>query len=93
MSATIYYMREHYRAHSGAVALRAAPARPKLRSRSGVGFMIGVVIFVVALVMIGVWLTTGVASIGRANGECLTSARRVCGVFPSEHASTARLLP
>jgi hypothetical protein len=48
--------------------------------------MLGILVFIVALVMLGVWLTDGVASVGRSNNQCLTSARRVCGVFPSEHA-------
>jgi hypothetical protein len=86
MPATIYYMRDHYRARPDFSHRRSALARPKQRPRSDLGFMLGILAFIVALVMLGVWLTDGVASIGRTNNECLTSARRVCGVFPSEHA-------
>jgi hypothetical protein len=86
MAATIHYMREHYRVRPGAVPRRHASPRPELRARTSAGVMLGILIFVLVLVMLGVWLTDGVASVGRGNGECLTSARRVCGVFPSEHA-------
>jgi len=86
MAATIYYMRDHYRVRPGAVPGRRVSMRPELRTRSSAGVMLGILIFVLVLVMLGVWLTDGVASVGRSNGECLTSARRVCGVFPSEHA-------
>jgi hypothetical protein len=86
MAATIHYMREHYRVRPSAVPSHRALARPELRARSSAGVMLGILIFILVLVLLGVWLTDGVASVGRSNGECLTSARRVCGVFPSEHA-------
>lgn len=87
MPATIYYMRDHYRVRPGGVPRRHAPTARDLRARSNLGFLFGILAFFVALVMLGVWLTNGVASVGRGNGECLTSARRVCGVFASEHAT------
>jgi hypothetical protein len=86
MAATIHYMREHYRVRPDELPGRRASPRPELRRRSSASVMLGILIFVLVLVMLGVWLTDGVASVGRGNGECLTSARRVCGVFPSEHA-------
>jgi hypothetical protein len=86
MPASIYYMRDHYRDRPDPIGRRSRPAPPRVRARSNLGFMLGILAFIVALVMLGVWLTDGVASVGRSNNQCLTSARRVCGVFPSEHA-------
>jgi hypothetical protein len=86
MSATIYYMRDHYRVHMDRVHERSAWPRPRRRARADLGFMLGILVFIVALVMLGVWLTDGVAAVGRSNNQCLTSARPVCGVFSSEHA-------
>jgi hypothetical protein len=86
MSATIYYMRDHYRVRADRVHQRRGWPHPRRRARADLEFMLGILVFIVALVMLGVWLTDGVASVGRSNNQCLTSARRVCGVFPSEHA-------
>src|SRR5262245_20217042 len=86
MSATIYYMRDHYRVRADRVHKHGAWSQPGRRAGADLGFMLGILVFIVALVMLGVWLTDGVASVGRSNNQCLTSARRVCGVFPSEHA-------
>jgi hypothetical protein len=36
---------------------------------------------VLVLVVLGVWLITGVASVGRTHDDCLESGRRVCGPF------------
>ena len=47
---------------------------------------LALLIFFLGLVWLGVWLTDEVAAVGRANGQCLTSARRVCGMFPAQHA-------
>jgi hypothetical protein len=89
MSATIHYMRDHYRVRPDVVHGRSAPPRlrPQWRPRSDLGLILGILVFILALVLVGVWLTDGVASVGRSNNQCLTSARRVCGVFPSEHAA------
>jgi hypothetical protein len=92
MSATIYYMRDHYRvrerAGPGCPALRGANPRPVgiSDSRSGLGFLAGMLAYVAALVMIGVWLTTEIAAVGRPNSGCLSNVLRSCGAFPSEHA-------
>jgi hypothetical protein len=84
--ATIYYMRDHYRVRPEAAARRRAPVPSASAVRPSLAFMLGILAFVIALVVLGVWLTDGVAAVGRANNQCLTSARRVCGVFPSDHA-------
>jgi hypothetical protein len=46
----------------------------------------GILVFVV----IGVWLISGVAAVGRSNNDCLQSARRVCGI--TSHGPWARFL-
>jgi hypothetical protein len=92
MSAIIYYMRDHHRlrdrAGPGSPALRGAnPQRVRISdSRSGLGFLAGMLVYVIALVMIGVWLTTEIAAVGRPNSGCLSNVLRTCGAFPSEHA-------
>jgi hypothetical protein len=96
MSATIYYMRDHYRvrdrAGPGCPALRAAnPQRGHVSdSLSGLGFLAGLLAYVAALVMIGVWLTTEIAAVGRPSGGCLSNVLRTCGAFRSEHAGGGR---
>jgi hypothetical protein len=92
MSATIYHLRDHDRARDrvrrSSPALRGAPARRNriVDSRSGLGFMVGILAYVAALVTIGVWLTTEIAAVGRTNNRCLSNARLACGPLQSEHA-------
>ena len=48
----------------------------RYRPRLLLGVLAGILVFVV----IGVWLISGVAAVGRSNNDCLQSARRVCGI-------------
>jgi hypothetical protein len=86
MTATIYYMRDHYRGRTGQLSRRGTQVRPRPQPRRNVMVLLGILVFVLALISLGVWLTDEVAAVGRANGQCLTSARRACGMFPAEHA-------
>ncbi len=61
---------------------RGRVARLPQSSATGQLFVLGFVLFVVAFVLLGVWLVDGVSSVGRVDNGCLASARRVCGLFP-----------
>ena len=92
MSATIYHLRDHHhgyeRVRRSSAALRGANHQRNriVDSLSGLGFMVGILAYITALVTIGVWLTTEIAAVGRPNSGCLSNVLRTCGAFPSEHA-------
>ena len=92
MSATIYHLRDHHhgyeRVRRSSAALRGANHQRNriVDSLSGLGFMVGILAYITALVTIGVWLTTEIAAVGRPNGACLTNARGACGTLQPEHA-------
>ena len=79
MPANIHYIKEHYRgnrAHSS-----PPPKAYRAANRRGAFFEASMLTLVLVLVVVGVWLITGVASVGRTHDDCLESARRVCGLF------------
>jgi hypothetical protein len=78
MAASVHYIKSHYRGSpvrppAQRVAYEAAERRDTV---FGLGMLAGILVFVV----IGVWLISGVAAVGRSNNDCLQSARRVCGI-------------
>ena len=79
MAATIHYIKNHYRGN------RTRPSSPRrtyrAADRRGALFETSMLMLVLVLVVLGVWLITGVASVGRTHDDCLQSARRVCGLF------------
>jgi hypothetical protein len=79
MSATIYYLSDYARRRRGAPHLPAVEDDD--RKRAAVTF--GILIFAVLLIVIGVVLIDGIATVGRSNSDCLQSGRRVCGLFHS----------
>jgi hypothetical protein len=77
MSATIYYLSDYARTRR---RMRRAPVvEDDHRARATVTF--GILIFAVVLIIVGVVLVEGIASVGRSNSDCLQSGRRVCGLF------------
>ena len=88
MAASVLYIRSHYRGSlvrppAPRVAYEAAERRDTVFS---LAMLAGILVFVV----IGVWLISGVAAVGRSNNDCLQSARRVCGI--TSHGPWARFL-
>src|SRR5262249_49494801 len=77
MSATIYYLSDY--AHARRRMRRAPVAEDDHRQRAAATF--GILIFAVVLIVIGVVLVEGIASVGRSNSDCLQSGRRACGLF------------
>src|SRR5262245_64381709 len=76
--ANIHYIKEHYRgnrAHSS-----PPPKAYRAANRRGTLFEACMLTLVLVLVVVGVWLITRVASVGRTHDDCLESARRVCGL-------------
>jgi hypothetical protein len=78
VAATIHYLKQHYR---GSTARPPAPQVAYHPKRRAALFELGMLVIVLVLVVIGVWLISGVASVGRVQDDCLQSARRVCGLF------------
>ena len=88
MTASVHYIKSHYRGSpirppAPHVAYEAAERRDTVFS---LAMLAGILVFVV----IGVWLISGVAAVGRSNNDCLQSARRVCGI--TSHGPWARFL-
>jgi hypothetical protein len=88
MAASVHYLKSHY---------RGSPARPpaprvayEAAERCDTVFSLGMLAGILVFVVIGVWLISGVAAVGRSNNECLQSARRVCGI--TSHGPWTRFL-
>jgi hypothetical protein len=78
MTASVHYIKSHYR--GSAVRSRAPRVAFKAAERRDTVFSLGMLAGILVFVVIGVWLISGVAAVGRSNNECLQSARRVCGI-------------
>ena len=79
MSATIYYLSDYARLRRR--RQRAPAVEDDHRQQAIVTF--GILIFAVVLIVVGVLLIDGIATVGRSNSDCLQSGRRVCGLFHS----------
>ena len=79
MSATIYYLSDYARLRRR--RHRAPAVEDDHRQQAIVTF--GILIFAVVLIVVGVLLIDGIATVGRSNSDCLQSGRRVCGFFHS----------
>jgi len=87
MSATIYYLSDYAPARRSAE--RTPLAEDAAGDRQGGTFVLGLVIFAIVFVVIGVCLFDGVAAVGRVHNDCLQSARRVCGILHSAQTGVA----
>jgi len=88
MAASVHYIRSHYR---GSPVRHSAPrVAYEAAERRDTVFSLGMLAGILAFVLIGVWLISGVAAVGRSNNDCLQSARRVCGI--TSHGPWARFL-
>ena len=88
MAASVHYIRSHYR---GSLVRPPAPrVAYEAAERRDTVFSLGMLAGILAFVLIGVWLISGVAAVGRSNNDCLQSARRVCGI--TSHGPWARFL-
>jgi hypothetical protein len=79
MSATIYYLSDYARLRRR--RHRVPAVEDDHRQQAIVTF--GILIFAVVLIIVGVLLIDGIATVGRSNSDCLQSGRRVCGFFHS----------
>jgi len=79
MSATMHHLSDYARLRRR--RQRAPAVEDDHRQQAIVTF--GVLIFAVVLIIVGVLLIDGVASVGRSNSDCLQSGQRVCGLFHS----------
>src|SRR5262245_10301524 len=79
MSATIHHLSDYARLRRR--RLQAPAGEDDHRQQAIVTF--GGLIFAVVLIIVGVLLIDGVASVGRSNSDCLQSGQRVCGLFHS----------
>jgi hypothetical protein len=80
MAATIHYLKSHYRGYR--VRPHASKMTYEVAERRDTVFNIGMLAMIIVFIVIGVWLVSGVASMGRGNTDCLQSARKVCGILP-----------
>jgi hypothetical protein len=88
MSATIHYLSDYARARRKAE--HVPPAEDVAGDHQGGTFALGLLVFAIVFVVIGVCLFDGVAAVGRAHSDCLQGARRVCGIF---HSAQAGVVP
>jgi hypothetical protein len=90
MSATIYHLSDYAHARRKAEPpARKLPAADAASDQQGGAFALGLIIFAIVFVVIGVCLIDGVAAVGRVHSDCLQSARRACGIFHSAGVAPA----
>jgi hypothetical protein len=79
VAASVHYIKDHYRGNR----TRPPVAQPTYHTAGKRWVLIEACLLLIVLVLVvaGVWLMTGVASVGRTHDDCLESARRVCGPF------------
>ena len=88
MAASVHYIKSHYR---GSPVRHSAPrVAYEAAERRDTVFRLGMLAGILVFVVVGVWLFSGVAAVGRSNNDCLQSARRVCGI--TSHGPWARFL-
>jgi hypothetical protein len=84
MSATIHRFPLHAARHVPRHVSQHPLRPPQIASfptapPQGAIFHLGLAAFVIAFVLLGVWLLDGVTSVGRGDNDCLQTSMRVCG--------------